>query len=56
MKLFGRELGSRRKWAMIGLKICGGIFLAWNYVSLDSELNRMGCRFAVKAVTGGVTP
>lgn len=56
MKFFGRELGSRRKWAMIGLKVCGGVFLAWNYLSLDNELNSMGCRFAVSAVTGGGMP
>jgi len=56
MKVRGRELGSRRKWGMIGLKVCGGFFLAWNFVSLDSELNSLGCRFAVGFVTGGGAP
>jgi len=50
------NLGSRWKWLFIGLKICGGSFLAWNYLSLNNELNSMGCRFAVRAVTGGVAP
>jgi len=56
VKFRGRELGLRRKWVMIGLKIFGGVFLAWNYLALDSELNSMGCRFAVTAATGGGMP
>jgi len=56
MRFRGRELGSRRKWVMIGLKISGGVFLAWNIFSLNSELNRMGCRFAVSAASGGGMP
>jgi len=56
MKFRGRELGSKKKWTMIGLKICGGVFLAWNILSLNGELNRMGCRFAVSAATGGGMP
>jgi len=43
-------LSRRWKWFFIGVKVCAAVFLAWNILGLQAELNVAGCRFAVEQV------
>ena len=43
-------LSSRWKWFFIVFKVSAAVFLAWNYLQLNTELNAAGCRFAVEQV------
>jgi len=38
------------KWFFIVLKVSAAVFLAWNILGLQTELNVAGCRFAVEQV------
>lgn len=46
-------LSRRWKWFFIVLKVSAAVFLAWNILGIQTELNVAGCRFAVEQVVNG---